>query len=184
MTVIIGMMFLVALVVVILLSFMGIYFLLTSCFFKYPPAIPVTGKMKKKLFALLDKELSQTTHKTMMDLGCGFATALVPLAKKYPQHTFIGVERDLSAYLIAKLRSCRLKNVRIIKANLFDYDISQADIVYLFLMDALMPAVTKKCEKELKSGSVVYSGRFKLTRPADETVNLGSAYYTMYVYRF
>jgi len=53
----------------------------------------------------------------------------------------------------------------------------------LFLIGFMMPRVTKKCQKELKSGALVYASRFPLVGVEAETVvHLGSKMETYYVY--
>ena len=47
------------------------------------------------------------------------------------------------------------KEIKFIRNNIFDVDLSNADIVYTYLWYDLMPPLEQKLQKELKSGSIV-----------------------------
>lgn len=105
-----------------------------------------------------------------MDLGSGWGTFLVPLAHKFPQHKFVGIEKAFLPYWVTKIRTRKLKNVSIYQEDFFKSDISDADIVILFLLQHIMPKIQKKCFDEMKKGKIIFVNRFPFTKitPVDK----------------
>ena len=61
-----------------------------------PPYVPSFGQEKKFITQRVGEILANTTEtKTILDPGCGTGTLLISLAKKFPQHNFIGIEWDI-----------------------------------------------------------------------------------------
>ncbi len=170
---------------VLLLSIIGIYFLVSSKGFQTAPPVPSSGQVKQALLNDISQQLQNCSTKTVVDLGSGWGTLLIPLAQKFPQHHFIGIEKAFFPYIISLCRTYRLKNIQFIRQDLFVYDISDADIVVVFLMKLLMPRITDKCQTEMKKDSLLYSNRFPLTNmnPSDKII-IHSDYETIYKYLF
>ena len=101
---------------------------------------------------------------TLCDLGCGEGRVLIAAAKDFSANA-IGVEIDPLKVLLARLLA-RIKGVdervRVVRGNLFDFDPSSADVLYLYLthqaMDKLFPDILKK----LKPSVRIVSYRFCL----------------------
>ena len=169
---------------VLLVSVVAIYFFISSCFMRYPPPIPSSGRLKEKVLEGIREYLQTSESMVFMDLGSGWGTLLIPLAKQFPQHRFVGVERVFMPYFFSKLRAHKLKNLSFIHGDIFKTDISQTDLVFCFLMQKLMNDLTPLLKKNLKSGARVCSCRF--TCPdwePEKTVSLGTDYETYYIYR-
>ena len=119
-----------------------------------------------------------------MDLGSGWGTLLIPLAKKFPQHRFIGIEYAYIPYLVSKFRSKKIPNLIFYRQNFFNTDISDADIILLFLLNHVMPKVSVKCQKETKKGTLFYVNRFPMKNmKLEKEIYLGSKYDIYYVYK-
>ena len=171
---------------VIFISFIGIYLLFSSFFMKYAPPVRSSGKLKQAVLSDIAKELNNSLKgRLVVDLGSGWGTLLVPLAKKFPQHRFLGIERASLPYLFSRFRASKLNNLTFLKQDFFQYNLKEADIVLLFLIGFMMPTVTEKIAQEIKKGAKVYASRFPLTnRQADEVVSLGSKMETYYIYKY
>lgn len=166
-----------------ILGLLGIYFLISSRFMRHPPSVPSTGAVKRTLLADVEQYLNTQKSKKIMDLGCGWGTLLMPLAKKYPQHTFVGVEFAFTTYWVCRWRTRKLKNMTVLRENLLHSDISSADIIILFLFQKIMPALKKKCLREMKKNALIFTNRFYF--PAwkpDKKVCLRDKMETYYVY--
>lgn len=87
------------------------------------------------------------------DLGCGDGRMLVAAAKKGAQA--VGYEVSLLPYLVSKIRSVKYKNIEIKYRDFFLADLSQADVVYFFLMPKHYKKIQKKFERELKPGTKI-----------------------------
>ena len=116
------------------------------------------------------------------DLGCGDVRVLITAAKKYSAKG-VGVEIDPIkvglARLLVKLKKVD-ERVSIIRGNIFDFDPSDADVVYLYLthqaMDKLFPEILKKLKPTVR----IVSYRFCIRGMTPEKV---SADKTLFLYQ-
>jgi SAM-dependent methyltransferase len=124
---------------------------------KGSPYVPT--KSKEAEFIL--KEIGLEKNKVFYDLGCGDARVV---RKAVSQYHVKGVGIDVNPILItyarflARIRG--LKDIKLKVKNLFDTDLSQADVVYLFLMPGLLKKLIPKFERELKKTALVVSHGF------------------------
>lgn len=93
------------------------------------------------------------------DLGSARGKLAAGLAKDLPELNIIGIDNSRLRTLVAKSRSKFLKNLHFRKENLFQTNVSAADIVYVYLPQELMPDLEVKLQKELKPGSIVITNR-------------------------
>jgi cyclopropane fatty-acyl-phospholipid synthase-like methyltransferase len=119
---------------------------------------------------------------TICDLGCGDGLVLITAAKKYSAKG-VGVEIDPIkvglARLLVKLKKVD-ERVSIIRGNIFDFDPSDADVIYLYLthqvMDKLFPEILKKLKPTVR----IVSYRFCIRGMTPEKV---SADKTLFLYQ-
>lgn len=172
-------------ITILLVSVIFAYLTVSAGFMHSSPAVPSHGRVKEAIIneaATILKDAQ--SQQTVMDLGSGWGTLLVPLAKKFPNHKFIGVECGFLPYQISVWRSRKLKNLVFLRYDFFKTDISKADLIFVFLLNSTMAKLTAKIKTEMKRESLVIANRFPMkdTQPHKE-VNLGSKYYTYYVYK-
>lgn len=152
-----------------------------------PPYVPSFGIEKKIIINRTAEILKKTNRKLIiLDPGCGCGSLLLKLAKKFPEHQFIGVEWGKFAALIAKFRARKLKNVQILCQDLFEYDFSQIDIIVCFLMDTLMEKFGDKVLKEHKKVQIIISNTFKIPNlPLYEEIKTGKCLFfkNVYIYK-
>lgn len=124
---------------------------------------------------------------TLYDLGCGDGRIVMAAAKGFGAKA-VGIE--LSDALAKRARqqaeSMGLQDqVRIITGDMMAVDVSQANVVSLYLMTEANDTLRPKLERELKPGSRVVSLEFKVRgwKPSKvEKVELHNHPYTIYVY--
>jgi len=169
---------------VLAVSIMGIYLLVSSSFQKYAPPVRSSGKLKNAVLEDVAKQLQiASVGQQVVDLGSGWGTLLIPLAKRFPEHKFVGIERAFTPFYVSLFRARKLPNLTFVRKDFFEYDLRKTDIVMMFLIGFMMPKVTKKCLKELPKGAKVYASRFALTDiKADREVNLGDNMSVYFVY--
>lgn len=127
----------------------------------YPPFIPSFGQTRKIVLAQITENLKKNKHPlTILDPGCGTADVIINLAKKFPQHSFVGIEWNKSLYKTAKFKSRKLNNVKILYQDMFEYSFDKADIIVCFLMEPLMERFGEKIKAEGKKDLLVYSNTF------------------------
>jgi trans-aconitate methyltransferase len=78
------------------------------------------------------------------DLGCGDGRVLLAAAKNQPAARYVGVEKALWPYMLAKYKTRKHKNIRIIRGDIARVDISEATIIFIYLLPALVRKVASK----------------------------------------
>jgi len=96
------------------------------------------------------------------DLGCGDGRVLVAAARHFGARA-VGVELDLGRYLWSVLTITLLGlwgRVRLIRADLFDVDLSSADVVFAYLLQDTNDRLKDKLRNELRPGARIVSNTF------------------------
>lgn len=133
----------------------------------FAPWVPARSRDLKRIFALARLKPGQIFY----DLGCGDGKTIFYAAKNF-QAQAIGLEISLLLYLF-----CRLKNLfygwALFKfKNLYNENLSKADVVYFFGMPGKVNLkFKKKLLSELKPGAKVISYAFGFPDWRPETVD-------------
>jgi SAM-dependent methyltransferase len=96
------------------------------------------------------------------DLGCGDGRILIAAAKNY-QARAVGIELDPLRWLWCQILITFLglrDQVKVHQGNLFDYDLSQADVVTCYLLPDTNKKLQSKLLQELKPDTRVVSNTF------------------------
>lgn len=121
------------------------------------PFAPTPEKRVKIVFDNLNLKAGQIFY----DLGCGDGRFLLEAERRGIKAT--GFEVSPWVYLRAKLNlwknHCQAK---IIYKNFYSVNLADADGIFCFLMDEVMPKVERKLEKELTTGTKVAAYGFAL----------------------
>ncbi|MFH1631819.1 MAG: class I SAM-dependent methyltransferase [bacterium] len=119
------------------------------------PWVPTKPKQTRRLIDKLDLRDGMTIY----DLGCGSGTVLFAIARHNPHIKLVGYEISLLPYLIACARKlvggAKYKNVSIKFANLFKQDLSDGDLIFVFLLDKCYPRLIDKLRREIKPNATV-----------------------------
>jgi ribosomal protein L11 methylase PrmA len=95
-----------------------------------------------------------------LELGCGDGRLVVAAAKRGA--VAVGYEINPIMWLIAKLRALHCPGAKIKFGNLWQVDLSEADVVLAFLVPRTVQKLEDKVVNEMKSGSILVSYIFKL----------------------
>ncbi len=106
------------------------------------------------------KEANLKNWQTVYDLWCGDWAILFQAAKSH-NCKFIWIEKKIDVAIIAKIKSVFYKNIKIKKKDIFKEDISDADIVFLYLFPNVMKKLELKLTKECKKWTIIISNWFK-----------------------
>jgi len=103
---------------------------------------------------------------TVYDLGCGDGRIVIMAAQEFGAR---GVGVDLNPRLVketrAKVEALGLGGrVRIINGDLFDVDVSPADVVTMYLTTGANEKVRPKLERELRPGARVVTHDFSIEK--------------------
>jgi predicted RNA methylase len=127
----------------------------------------------------------------LYDLGSGDGRAVMMAAKDFGA-TSVGVELrdDLAKRALESIQKFNLtEKTRIIQKDIFNVDLSSADVVFLYLTTSANEKIKPKLEAELKSGTRVVSHDYEIlgwkAKKVDnfcENPKLGYPSHTLYVY--
>lgn len=105
------------------------------------------------------------------ELGSGDSNFLVAVCKKYGSHG-VGIEIDFLRNLTARLNIIKNKvgdKVTLKRGNFFDYDLSPATVIFVYLVPRVLEKLKPKLFKELKKGTRVISYKYKFEiKPKDK----------------
>jgi cyclopropane fatty-acyl-phospholipid synthase-like methyltransferase len=131
-------------------------------------------------------DLSQLRpEERLYDLGCGDGRLVILAAKEVgAKATGIELREDLIERAKTEIKRLNLENrVKIIQANFFDVNISDADVVTLYLTSSANERLRPKLEAELKQGARVVSHDFKVPGWKPSGVYDELLGHTIYTYR-
>ncbi|UCF10093.1 MAG: class I SAM-dependent methyltransferase [Candidatus Bipolaricaulota bacterium] len=122
---------------------------------------------------------------TVVDLGCGDGRFVVSAAREFGARG-VGVEIDPLRVLWGRLW-IRLSGLRgsaeIRRGDMYRADVSQADVVVLFLSPTANLKLQDRLKREMKPGSRVISYYHPIWGWTPEEVGEGVAGYPLYLYR-
>lgn len=109
----------------------------------------------RKHLPLIMEHLGITPDSIIYDLGCGKGDVLFAAEKFHPKK-LVGFELSPLHAWYAQTKSWFLKSkVQIYRRDFFTADISDADIIYLFLVQSVVEKIWVKLQKETKPGTKV-----------------------------
>jgi len=151
----------------ILILIIGFLLFLFSMF--WPPDSPWAPwwRTNKKVARAMCRLAKISKKDTIYDLGCGDGTALVIAAKEFGAKG-VGIEIDPLRFIISivAIRVAGVqKKIIIKKKNFFDENLSQATIIFAYLVPKALERLRPKFLKELKKGTLLVSFRYKTKLP-------------------
>ncbi len=131
-------------------------------------------------------ELSQIkSGQALYDLGCGDGRLIILAAKDIgAKTTGIELREDLVERARTEIKRLNLEDkVKVIQGNFFDVNISEADVITLYLTSSANERLRPKLETELKPGARVVSHDFKVPGWKPSAVYDELLGHTIYSYR-
>jgi cyclopropane fatty-acyl-phospholipid synthase-like methyltransferase len=145
------------------------------------PFVQTPLEVAKKMLDLSHVKQGEVLY----DLGCGDGRLIILAAKDLgAKSTGIELREDLVERARTEIKRLNLEDkVRVIQGNFFDVNISDADVITLYLTSSANERLRPKLEAELKPGTRIVSHDFKVPgwKPSgayDELLG-----HTIYTYR-
>lgn len=119
------------------------------------------------------------------DLGCGDGRSVIIAAKEFGAKG-IGIEIDPLRFYISKLAS-KLAGVsdetKFIKKSFLDLDlnISDADVVFVYLVPKALERLKPKLLKQLKKGTRIVSVNYEITLPKKKFIKVDNRIVTLHL---
>ena len=116
--------------------------------------LPTSRKARKLIKKIIEEH--NPGAKNLYDLGCSRGEFAIGMKYLLPRVDIIGIDTSALRILFARVASFLWrKKVVFRRANIFDEDLTYADVVYTYLWYDRMPPLEKKLLQELKSGAIV-----------------------------
>ena len=109
---------------------------------------------KKKDYERIARLAGLRPRMVFYDLGSGSADLLFYLSKKYKIRC-VGIEISPILYLYSKIKSIFFKNVRIRYGDFLKHDLSEADVIYAFLLPRIYEKLQEKLCNDAKNESLI-----------------------------
>lgn len=160
-------MFLFWLINIALLVIIVFLLLLLSMF--WPPDSPWAPwwRTNRKVARAICRLAKISKKDIIYDLGSGTGTALIVASREFGAKG-VGIEIDPLRFFISSIFlhiNGVSDRVRILKKNFYDVDISNATIVFVYLVPRVLEKLKPKFLRELKPGTLVLSYRYKINLP-------------------
>jgi SAM-dependent methyltransferase len=121
--------------------------------------LPTSRRATKAVLKIIAE---QKNARNFYDLGCAHGSFSVRIKRVSPNLSMTAVDNDIIRIFFARIRALLSKSkINFLRKNIFDVDLSNADIVYTYLWYDLMPPLEKKLQQELKSGAIVITNTSK-----------------------
>lgn len=104
--------------------------------------------------------LGQEKANRFADLGAGVGSVAIPVATELPNLKVEAWERAPLPFLMSWWRGKNLENYNALRENFFNANFGNYDVIFAFLSPAVMPEVSEKIQREMKSGALFISSSF------------------------
>lgn len=146
------------------------------------PFVPTPRPIVRRMLNLADVRPGER----LIDLGAGDGRIVIAAASEFGANA-LGVELHPERYAIIRSSAASLKpSLQAVRQNLFHADLSNADIVTMYLLPSVNEALRKKLERELRSGARVVSHDFSIpdwTPTRVEVIQGPLGLHALYLYR-
>lgn len=149
-----------------IVSFFAIVILIVILTFVWPPDSPWSPWWRtSKSVARKACRLANVTKKDVVyELGSGDGEFILMAGRQFHAKKAVGIEIDYSRYLIALLKNklANNKNVKFARKDFKLVNISDANVVYFYLVPAVIKRIMPKLKRELKPGTRIISYRYEV----------------------
>lgn len=130
------------------------------------PFIRLSRATVKEIFTHLKLKPGSVVY----DLGCGDARVLIEAAKVQPNATYIGIEKALMPYIMAKYNARNHSQITIRRADVLKTNFERANLVFMYLMPELIDELRLGLEKIIISKQHIVAVEFapKFMKPKNK----------------
>lgn len=136
--------------------------------------------------AMLDT-IEQKSPDMIVELGSGWGGIALEAAKKYPNSEVIGFEYSPVPLMAARIRrffNPRLKNLRFLRRDFFNFDMKNTDVVLCYLSNPHMAQLEPKLDRELPEGAEIISSTFHMPHWKTRSVSTVGGMYDTKIYSY
>lgn len=142
-------------------AFIAIIFLFVILTFVWPPDSPWSPwwRTDKKIARAACRLAKVTDKDVVYELGSGDGEFILTAAKIFKAKKAVGIEIDYSRYYVAQIkkRIRNIDNVKFIRSDFKKVKLTDATIVYFYLVPAVIMRIIPQLKKDLKPGTKIVS---------------------------
>jgi hypothetical protein len=120
------------------------------------PPMPSTRNEAADVISLL-KEARLPDQATVYELGSGWGSLVIAMARAFPSARIHGIELSPLPYWVARFRTRNMPNVFLRRGNFYKSDLRDAHAVTAYLMIKPMPKLADFLDRNLNPGTPVVS---------------------------
>lgn len=156
-------------VLLICAALFGIFLLLAMWSIKN--GIGPNPSSPKQIKAIMN-QIDPQARGLILELGSGWGTLAVALARRFRKCQIIGYESSPVPYLFAKFlyQFYRLPNLQFKRQNFLKMPLDDASVIVCYLYRGGMARLKPKFDQELKPGTRIISNTFSLPQSTPDTV--------------
>lgn len=147
----------------------AVIFLLILLTFIWPPDSPWSPWWRtNRKAALAAGKLSKIEKEDIVyELGSGDGEFILTTAKKFKVKKAVGIEIEHTRYIYSKIRKqiSKSKNVEFIRKDFKKVKLSEATVIYFYLVPSVIKRILPKLKRELKPGTRIVSYRYQVQLP-------------------
>lgn len=142
--------------------------LMTSMFIVIAHDQLVVGKvpfrrLKEETINEILLQLKWGRSDTFVDIGCGDGRVLVLASHLLPEANYIGLERAILPYLLAKYKTRKYKKICIMRKNALHYNLENSTVVFMFLTKDFLAKFMQHHKQIITQDRVLISVGFMTT---------------------
>lgn len=148
--------------------------------------MPSSPAARAAVLELVASHLAGRAAPVIAELGAGWGTLALALARQHPQARVVAYESSPVPWLWCRLRRalCGAANLELRRRDFFAAPLGEVDVVVCYLFTGAMERLAPKLRAELRDGAAVVSNTFGLRGwTAEATRTLHDVYRTP-VYRY
>lgn len=144
--------------------------------------MPTSPKQKRCLLAFLPTDVSGN----VLDLGSGWGTLAISLARKLPACRVFGYESSPVPYFVSRVFQffLRYPNLRFFRKDILDAPLVEVSLIVCYLYPAAMKRLKVKLERELRPGAVVITNTFAIPGWSPQNVTVTNDIYRSKIYLY
>lgn len=132
----------------------------------WPPNSPWAPwwRTKKNVARAAFKMVNLKNGDIVYELGSGEATALIVAVKEFGAKG-VGIEIDPIRFYLSKFTVWRKglgSEIKLIRGDIFKEDLSQATVIYAYLVPKTLNRLIPQFKKELKKGTLIISYKYEM----------------------
>lgn len=147
------------------------------------PPMPSHPSARRAVFRMIPEDFAPAV---IYELGCGWGGIAFEMAARYPLARVVAVELSPLPWLVCHIRRLfqHRPNLIIRRADFMKSDLSQADLVFCYLMVAPMRGLERKLSRDLRPGTMVITSTFALPDWTAEIIETVPESMSAHIYRY